>query len=152
MTDDDDDLGARVRELWLLADPPPAGLVDAMVALVVSADLDDDLELLVLVRDSADEPAARVRGLASSRVLYFRAFEGWVMDVEIDGHVVRGQLLDHVGDPAEVTVSIESMSGDRWACALDDLGFFTVEVRVTDSVRFVVVQGTSTSASRWIEM
>ena len=48
--------------MWMTYDPPPPGLVATMIAAVAAADLDDEWEMLVLVRDSADEPAAQVSG------------------------------------------------------------------------------------------
>jgi hypothetical protein len=98
MNASDDSLLDDLRAMWLLADPPPPGLAASMVATVAAADLDREWELLVLVRDSADEPAVQVRGLASARILYFTAAEGWSLDAEIDGDQVRGQLLDFDGD------------------------------------------------------
>ena len=98
MTTEDTRLLDDLRDLWWLADPPPPGLTATMIAAVAAADLDHEWELLVLVRDSANEPAAQVRGLATARMLYFTAAEGWSLDAEIDGDQVRGQVLDFVGD------------------------------------------------------
>ena len=69
--------------MWTTYDPPPPDLVPTMIAVVAAADLDAEWELLVLVRDSADEPAALVRGLGTSRILYFTAAEGWSLDAKV---------------------------------------------------------------------
>ncbi len=42
--------------MWMTYDPPPTDLVATMVAAVAAADLDEEWETLVLVRDSADGP------------------------------------------------------------------------------------------------
>ena len=76
MTDGDAALLEELRDMWMTYDPPPPGLVATMIAAVAAADLDAEWEMLTLVRDSRDEPAAQVRGLATSRILYFTAAEG----------------------------------------------------------------------------
>jgi hypothetical protein len=148
----DDSLLDDLREMWLLADPPPPGLTASMIATLAAADLDREWELLVLVRDSADEPAAQVRGLASARILYFTAAEGWSLDAEIDGDQVRGQLLDFDGDMGSVEVALESRSGERWASALDEVGFFAITAAVSGEIRFTVSNGSGSASSRWIEV
>ncbi len=152
MMTDDDRLLADLRDLWNATDPPPAGLVEAMIAAVAAADLDDDLELLVLVRDSADEPAAQVRGLSTLRVLYFRAVQGWTLDAEIDDAEVRGQLLDFNGELGSVEVSVETQEGQRWLSGLDEVGFFTIAAALSGWIRFTVTQGDMVSSSRWVEI
>ena len=122
----DDSLLDDLRAMWLLADPPPPGLAAGMVATVAAADLDREWELLVLVRDSADEPAAQVRGLASARILYFTAAEGWSLDAEIDGDQVRGQLLDFDGDMGSVEVAVEARDGESVTSGLEEVGFFAI--------------------------
>ena len=152
MMTDDDRLMAQLRDLWTTADPPPEGLVEAMIAAVAATGLDDDLELLILVRDSADEPAAQVRGLGTARVLYFRAVQGWTLDAEIDGNQVRGQLLDYNGDLGSVEVGLETRDGQLWTSALDEVGFFGIQADLTGWIRFTVTQGDLVSASRWVEL
>ena len=152
MTASDDSLLDDLRAMWLLADPPPPGLTASMIATVAAADLDQEWELLVLVRDSADEPAAQVRGLASARILYFTAAEGWSLDAEIDGGQVRGQLLDFDGDMGSVEVSLEARDGERWTSGLDEVGFFALTAEVSGEVRFTVSNGTASASSRWIEV
>ena len=152
MTDDDDRLLAELRDLWNVADPPPTGLVETMIAAVAATDLDDDLDLLVLVRDSADEPSAQVRGLGTARVLYFRAVQGWTLDAEIDGGQVRGQLLDYNCDLGSVEVGLETRDGQHWSSALDEVGFFRIQADLTDFVRFTVTQGNDAATSRWVEL
>lgn len=152
MMTDDDRLMAELRDLWSVADPPPAGLVETMIAAVVAMDLDDDLEVLILVRDSAHEPAAQVRGLGTARVLYFRAVQGWTLDAEIDGDQVRGQLLDYDGDLGSVEVGLETRDGQRWSSALDEVGFFGIRADLSGWIRFSVTQGDIVSSSRWVEL
>lgn len=152
MTASDDSLLDDLRAMWLLADPTPPGLTATMISTVAAADLDREWELLVLVRDSADEPAAQVRGLASSRILYFTAAEGWSLDAEIDGDQVRGQLLDFDGDMGAVEVALESRDGERWSSGLDEVGFFALTAEVSGEVRFTVSNGTGRASSRWIEV
>ena len=123
-----------------------------MIAAVAAADLDAEWELLVLVRDSADEPAAQVRGLATARMLYFTAGEGWSLDAEIDGDQVRGQLLDLDGDPGSVEVVVETTDGQSWTTGLDEVGFFAIQAEPTGSIRFSVRRGGSVSTSRWVEL
>ena len=125
--------------MWLTYDPPPPGLTAAMIAAVAAADLDEEWELLVLVRDSADEPAAQVRGLSTARVLYFNAAAGWSLEAEIDGDQVTGQLLDH-------STATWGPSRSRWRPAtarpgrpaLDEVGFFAMRAGASGSVRFTV--------------
>ena len=94
--------------MWTTYDPPPPGLVATMIAAVAAAEIDEEWEMLVLLRDSADRPAAEVRGLSTARVLYFSAASGWSLDAEIDGAEVRGQLLDYEGDMESVEVTVET--------------------------------------------
>jgi hypothetical protein len=151
-TDEDTRLLDDLRDMWWQADPPPPGLTPAMVAAVAAADLDREWELLTLVRDSADEPAAQVRGLATARVLYFTAIEGWSLDTEIDDGQVRGQLLDFTGDMATVEVTVETRAGQAWTTELDEIGFFALRAEPTGWSRFVVRIGESVASSHWVEL
>lgn len=146
-TEDDTRLLDDLRDMWWQADPPPPGLTTTMIAAVASADLDQEWELLVLVRDSANEPAAQVRGLATARMLYFTAAAGWSLDAEIDGGQVRGQLLDFDGDMGSVEVTVETTDGQSWTTRLDEVGFFAVDAEPTGSIRFTVRLGSSVSSS-----
>jgi hypothetical protein len=137
--------------MWWLADPPPPGLTETMIAAVAAADLDEEWELLVLVRDSADEPAAQVRGLSTARVLYFNAAAGWSLEAEIDGDQVRGQVLD-LDDMSGVQVTLESAGGESWTTGLDEVGFFALQAEPSDSVRFTVRTGETVASSRWVEL
>ena len=152
MTSGDAALVGELRDMWTTYDPPPHDLVPTMIALVAAADLDDEWEMLVLVRDSADEPAAQVRGLASARILYFTAAEGWSLDAEIDGDQVRGQLLDFDGDMGSVEVALEGRAGERWASGLDEVGFFAITAEVSGEIRFTVSNPAGSASSRWIEV
>lgn len=152
MTTEDTRLLDDLRDMWWRADPPPPTLTPAMVATVAVADLDQEWELLVLVRDSADEPVAPVRGLATARVLYFTAVEGWSLDTEVDGDQVRGQLLDYDGDLDAVEVTVETRGGQSWTTGLDEVGFFAIQARPRGSVRFVVRRGEGFASSHWVEL
>lgn len=152
MTSEDDRLLAQLKDMWKQADPPPEGLSDAMVAAVAAADLDDELELLVLVRDSADEPAAEVRGVRATRVLYFRAALGWTLDAEIKGDRVQGQLQDFQGSLDSIQVSVETRAGDRWSSGLDEVGFFGIRADLSGWIRFIVSQGDVHARSGWVEL
>lgn len=151
-TGDDAALLEELRTMWTTYDPPPPGLTQTMIAAVAAADLDAEWELLVLVRDSADEVAQDVRGLATARMLYFTAGEGWSLDAEIDGDQVRGQLLDLDGDMGTVEVTVETADGRSWHTGLDEVGFFAIQAEATGSVRFTVRRGTTVSSSRWVEL
>ena len=151
MTSGDALLG-ELRGMWTTYDPPPPGLVATMVAAVAAADLDEEWEMLVLLRDSADGPTAQVRGLSTARVLYFSAASGWSLDAEIDGDQVRGQLLDFEGDLTSVEVTVETTDDQTWTTPLDESGFFLIEAEPTGSVRFTVRSGDSVSSSRWVEL
>jgi hypothetical protein len=151
-TEDDTRLLDELRDMWRQADPPPPGLTTTMIAAVVAADLDQEWELLVLVRDSAHEPAAQVRGLATARMLYFTAAAGWSLDAEIDGDQVRGQLLDFDGDMASVQVTVETTGGQSWTTTLDEVGFFAIQAEPSGSLRFTVRLGASVSSSAWVEL
>lgn len=146
----------ELRDMWLTYDPPPRDLVANMIAAVAAADLDQEWELLVLVRDSAQEPAAQVRGLATARMLYFTVAEGWSLDAEIDGGQVRGQLLDLDGDLGAVEVHVETRGGTGepalWRTGLDEFGFFAIEAEPTGEVRFTVHHGGTVVSSRWVEL
>jgi hypothetical protein len=152
MTTGDTALLEELRDMWMTYDPPPPGLVATMIAAVAAADLDDEWEMLVLVRDSALEPTAQVRGLATARMLYFTAAEGWSLDAEIDGDQVRGQLLDFDGDMGSVEVTVETTTGQAWTTELDEMGFFALTAEPTGSVRFTVRAGLQVSSSRWVEL
>jgi hypothetical protein len=152
MTDGDAALLEELRDMWMTYDPPPPGLVATMIAAVAAADLDAEWEMLTLVRDSRDEPAAQVRGLATSRILYFTAAEGWSLDAELDDGQVRGQLLDFDGDLGAVEVVVETTDGQSWTTALDEVGFFALGAEPTGSVRFTVRDAGRSATSRWIEL
>jgi hypothetical protein len=141
-----------LRDMWLTYDPPPPDLVATMIAAVAAADLDQEWELLVLVRDSADEPAAQVRGLATARMLYFTVAEGWSLDAEIDGGQVRGQLLDFDGDMGAVDIVVETNAAQSWTTPLDEFGFFAIEAEPTGEIRFSVRYRGNTASSRWVEL
>ncbi|RYB95438.1 hypothetical protein EUA93_14465 [Nocardioides oleivorans] len=150
----DDALLEELRDMWLTYDPPPSDLVANMIAAVAAADLDQEWELLVLVRDSAEESAAQVRGLATARMLYFTVAEGWSLDAEIDGDQVRGQLLDFDGDMGSVEVVVETRgaAAELWRAGLDEFGFFSIEAEPTGEVRFTVHHRGHAVSSRWVEL
>ncbi|MBL0747380.1 hypothetical protein [Nocardioides baculatus] len=154
----DGDAGADValleelRTMWVTYDPPPPGLTAAMIAVVAAADLDEEWELLTLVSDSAHEPAAQVRGLSTARVLYFNAAAGWSLEAEIDGNDVKGQLLDHPGDPGSVEIALENRDGASWTTEVDEVGFFALEAEAVGSVRFVVTIDGRIARSRWLDV
>ena len=152
MTSGDAALVGELRDMWTAYDPPPPGLVATMIAAVAAAEIDEEWEMLVLLRDSADRPAAEVRGLSTARVLYFSAASGWSLDAEIDGAEVRGQLLDFEGDMESVEVTVETTDDQTWTTPLDESGFFLIEAEPTGSVRFTVRSGDSVSSSRWVEL
>lgn len=103
-------LFAALRRTWSAVDPAPAGLVDAMVAAVASADLDREYALLALVDSDA---TAAVRGDADLFTLQFSdgktnllvhvtpgehglaRLDGWV-----DGEVAEVRLLHADADRA----------------------------------------------------
>lgn len=151
-TDDDAALLEELRAMWTTYDPPPPDLIPTMIAVVAAADLDAEWELLVLVRDSADEPAAQVRGLGTSRILYFTAAEGWSLDAELDGGQVRGQLLDFDRDLGSVEVVVETTDGQSWTTGLDEVGFFAIAAEPTGSIRFTVRYRRTATSSRWVEL
>ena len=154
----DGDAGADValleelRTMWVTYDPPPPGLTAAMIAVVAAADLDEEWELLTLVSDSAHEPAAQVRGLSTARVLYFNAAAGWSLEAEIDGNDVKGQLLDHPGDPGSVEIALENRDGASWTTEVDEVGFFALQAEPAGSVRFVVTIDGKVARSRWLDV
>jgi hypothetical protein len=151
MTTGDTGLLEDLRDMWRRADPPPPGLTETMIAAVAAADLDEEWELLVLVRDSADEPAAQVRGLSTARVLYFNAAAGWSLEAEIDGDQVRGQLLD-LDDLTGIEVTLETATGETWTTGLDEVGFFALQAEPTGPARFVVRHGDTVASSLWVEI
>ncbi|WP_210648615.1 hypothetical protein [Nocardioides sp. SYSU D00065] len=151
MTDPDAALLDELRDMWAAHDPPPVGLAATMVAAVATADLDHEWEMLVLVRDSVDQPAAPVRGLASARMLLFTAAEGWSLDAELDDGQVRGQLLDFDGDMGSVEVTLETPAGATWTTRLDEVGFFAIRGQPTGLFRFTVRHAGTVASSRWVE-
>lgn len=142
----------ELRAMWVTYDPPPRGLTATMVAVVATADLDDEWEMLTLFSDSANEPAAQVRGLSSARVLYFNAAAGWSLEAEIDGDEVKGQLLDHPGDPDAVEIALEGRDGRSWTTGLDEVGFFALQAKPAGSVRFAVTIDGRVARSRWLDV
>ena len=151
-TDDDAALLEELRAMWTTYDPPPPGLTQTMIAVVAAADLDAEWEMLVLVRDSAHEELAQVRGLATARMLWFTAAEGWSLEAEVDGDQVRGQVLDLDGDIGAVEVTVETADGRSWTTGVDEVGFFAITAEPTGSVRFTVRIGQTSSSSRWVEL
>lgn len=152
MTTGDAALLEELRDMWTTYDPPPPNLVATMIAAVAAADLDDEWEMLVLMRDSADRPLAQVRGLGTSRILYFTAAEGWSLDAELDEGQVRGQLLDFDGDMGSVEVVVETSDDQTWTTTLDEVGFFAIEAEPTGSLRFTVRHEGHSASSRWVEL
>ncbi|MCF6377191.1 hypothetical protein L2K70_06220 [Nocardioides KLBMP 9356] len=159
MTDRDADDTAQdlalleeLRTMWVTYDPPPPDLTATMIAAVAAAGLDDEWEMLTLVSDSADGPVAQVRGLSTSRVLYFNAAAGWSLEAEIDGTDVKGQLLDHPGDMDSVEVALETRDGASWTTGVDEVGFFALTATPTGSVRFAVTIGGRVARSRWLDV
>lgn len=152
MTTGDDRLLADVRRMWHEVDPPAKDLVERMIAAVASADLDIELELMELVRDSADEAPVGVRGDAPVRVLHFAGLHGWVLETEIDADQVRGQLLDFPGDLRSVEVVVETAEGGEWTTGLDEVGFFVLDAGLAGSVRFGVRHEDSGSISGWVRL
>ncbi|NYE38834.1 hypothetical protein F4692_003989 [Nocardioides cavernae] len=152
MTDGDAALLEELRDMWTTYDPPPPDLVATMIAAVAAAELDDEWEMLVLMRDSADGPVAQVRGLGTSRILYFTAAEGWSLDAELDEGQVRGQLLDLDGDMGAVEIVVETSHGQTWETTLDDYGFFAISAEPTGSLRFTVRRDGHSATSRWVEL
>lgn len=152
MTTEDAALLEELRDMWTTYDPPPPDLVATMIAAVAAVDLDEEWEMLVLMRDSADGPLAEVRGLGTSRVLYFTAAEGWSLDAELDDGQVRGQLLDLDGDMGSVEVVVETSEGHSWTTSPDDYGFFALTAEPTGSIRFTVRHGGRSASSRWVEL
>lgn len=152
MTAGDGALLEELRDMWTTYDPPPPDLVATMIAAVAAAELDDEWEMLVLMRDSADRPAAQVRGLGTSRILYFTAAEGWSLDAELDEGQVRGQLLDFDGDMGSVEVVVETSDGPTWTTALDEVGFFAIEAEPAGSLRFTVRHDGRSASSRWVQV
>ena len=151
---DDDRLLDELRRMWERADPPPPGLGAAMVATVVAADLDEEWELLTLVRDSADEGLAQVRGLGTARMLSFSAAAGWSLEAEIDGEGFSGQVLDLAADqdPTLVEVAVETRTGERWSVPLDEFGFFSLTAPASGTVRFTVRFAGVVASSHWVEV
>ena len=152
MTEEDSALLEELRTMWLTYDPPPSGLTETMIAVVVSAGLDDEWELLVLVSDSADGPTAQVRGLSTSRVLYFNAAAGWSLEAEIDGDDVRGQVLDLDSDRGAGEVRVETRDGASWTTTLDEVGFFSMQAQLAGAVRFAVRIGEHVATSHWLDV
>ena len=152
MTDEDTALLEELRDMWVTYDPPPPGLTATMIAAVAAVDLDEEWELLVLVRDSADGPVAQVRGLSTARVLYFNATAGWSLEAEIDGDEVRGQLLDLDVDLSTVVVGLETRDGTSWTTQVDEVGYFTMRAAAAGAGRFTVRLGRSVAASGWLDV
>ena len=152
MTNDESRLLADLREMWRQADPAPPGLTETMIAAVAVASLDEELELLVLVHDSAAGSVAQVRGLATARVLFFQGEQGWSLDAEIDGDQVSGQMVDFEGDLASVEVTVETPEGATWSTGVDEVGFFSLQAQLTDAVRFTVRHGGSGSVTSWVRL
>ena len=152
MTNDESRLLADLRAMWQRADPVPAELADEMIAAVAGARLDEELEILVLVSDSATRPEAQVRGSATARVLYFQAEQGWSLDAEISDDQVSGQMLDFQGDMGSVEVVVETPQGATWATRVDEVGFFTVQVELTYAVRFTVRHRGPGSVTAWVKL
>lgn len=149
---DDAGLMADLRAMWQQADPPRRGLAEEMVAAVAVAGLDEELEMLVLVRDSADEPALQVRGLGTARALSFQAAPGWSLEIEIDGGRVTGQVVDFEGDARAVEVVVETSHGASWSAGPDEVGFFVLEAALSGAIRFAIRYEDVRSTSGWVTL
>ena len=152
MTNDESRLLADLRAMWQQADPPPPDLTEAMIAAVAGARLDEELEMLVLVHDSATGPEAQVRGTATARVLYFQAEQGWSLDAEIAGDRVTGQMLDFEGDMGSVEVAVETPEGGTWASRVDEVGFFSIQAELSGAVRFTVRHRGPGAVTAWVRL
>ncbi|WP_183095589.1 hypothetical protein [Nocardioides stalactiti] len=99
-----------------------------------------DAELAELLHDSALDAGAAVRsGGDGPRTLSFRR-AAVTLEVEIDGDVVLGEVIDEsgVGDPA--TVTLQRPGVDDVVVEADASGFFRIEGVGAGSVRFVVAR------------
>ena len=93
-----------------------------------------------------------MRGVATTRVLYFRAVEGWTLEAEIDGDHISGQLVDYQDHLGPVEVTAETMAGERWSAELDEVGFFTLRAECHGWIRFRVSQDGLDARSGWVEV
>ena len=102
-------------------DPAPAGLVERAEGLVAYADVDRDLAALL---DEAALEVAGTRGstAADNRLAFETADPTQSVEVVLTRDALEGQVL--AGDLA--SVELETLTGHRFAAAVDELGRFTV--------------------------
>ena len=139
MMTDDDRLLEELRDLWMTDDPPPPGLVETMIAAVAAADLDDEFELLILVRDSrrrARRPGAGTRHRAGPLLPRRPGLDPRRGDRRRPGPRTAARLRRR--PRARSRSCVETRDGQRWTSALDEVGFFALDAELTGSVRFTV--------------
>lgn len=103
-----------------------------------------DAELAELLHDSALEPVT-VRGDDSARTLSF-ASGPLTLEVEIDGDVLRGQVVG----AAASSVVLQRAISDEQPLPVDPAGFFRVDGVGPGPLRFVVQAGDWTLTSPWV--
>ena len=140
---DDDDLLAELRAAVAEADLVTDRQREAARAAFTWRTV--DAELAELLHDSALESSA-VRGADdAARTLSFVS-GALTLEVEIDGDVVRGQV---VGAAAQAVILQRSISDDQ-PLPVDPAGFFRVEGVGPGPLRFVVQAGDWTLTSPWV--
>ncbi|MEV4218403.1 hypothetical protein [Nonomuraea sp. NPDC049725] len=132
--DDGFDLEDELRNIAHLLDPvPPELLDDAMQAFTLRT---LDAELALLEFDSWDEePATRVRGPASPRLLTFRAGEVMV-ELEVSGARLVGRISP--GEAADIGVQRRD---SELRLRADELGRFTTAPLPPGPLRVRVTPG-----------
>lgn len=150
----DDQLLTRLRSAFETVDPVPGDLVAQMIAVVAAADIDEELELLMLVHDSASADAPALRGIAVVRALTFEDGAGLVLDVELGHDRVMGQVATDTdgGAPATAALVLDTDT-ERVDVELDESGFFTLDVPPgTRRVRFQLQGPTGRVATPWLDL
>ena len=142
MTPDDDPtkLMSELRDLWTVADPPPAGLADRVIAAMAVADLDAEYELLRLVERSHGLVGARDDGEAD--VIKLRSERlSVVLHVSPSG-ANTCDLVGWVDPPQPVTVQVLQEVGQA-STHSDDRGRFEARGLTSGPTRLVLVVGES---------
>lgn len=140
------DLEGLVGEALAARREVPASWREAAQAAFIWREV--DRELLELTYDSQREVVAAVRGDAG-HILEFSG-GGLVLEVELIGLRVIGQLS--ATDAAQVAgdVVLERANGSSTTGATDETGFFVLECHSAGPVRFAVSAGATRLVTEWV--
>ena len=140
----DDELLAAVKAA-LAAPPPPQHLAEAAKASYAWRSVDSELELMLLVGDSAERPASGVRGPGGGlRLLDFRS-DSLNLEVEVGDGFVMGQII-----PMQAArLTLTTPDGVFAETSVDETGSFRLPRPPVGPVRLVCRTASGELATEW---